>query len=71
MKECQFQALLTLNCADDAMTDGLVERVDCAQNDRHVEFRTSKEFLLLFPKTHERMLLAELCKKCGGAEDAR
>ena len=64
MKECQFQALLTLSSSDEIETNGVVFQVDCAEHDRHVRFSTSKEFLLVFPKTFERMLLAELCKDC-------
>lgn len=68
MKECQVQALLTLNSADDALMNGVVERIDCAECDRHVEFRACKEFMLLFPKAYDQILLAELCKGCEAAE---
>ena len=71
MKECQFQALLTLQSREDALADELVERVHCTCCDRHVEFRTSNEFPLVFPKMHERVLLTELCKNCGGGDNAQ
>ena len=69
MKECQFQALLTLSSSDETETNGVVLQVDCAERDRHVRFSTSEEFLLVFPKTLERMLLAGLCKGCDCAKE--
>lgn len=69
MKECQFHALLTIQRRDDWIEDVLVERICCTIRNRQTEFRTSSAFPLLFPETHERVFLAELCKNCGGAGD--
>ena len=48
----------------------VVERMDCAECDRHVEFRIITGEQILFFEAHMRNLLAELCKNCCGAEDA-